>query len=88
MEDPQNIETYPNLEKCSFEDAIGFNMQSTIDSIINTGSKSFVLFVIGGLSFSEIFTLKKIAKIYKKKLLIVTTNLMNKQYLKNFINQN
>ena len=68
------------------EEFQGLEMTSLKETVSAESSrKSMVLFVLGGLSFSEVLTLQKIAKIKGINLLILTTNVLNKRYFKNFI---
>lgn len=56
------------------------------EAIMSENSRrTIVLFILGGLSFSEVLTLQKIAKLKGIQLLIITTNILNKKYFKKFI---
>lgn len=39
--------------------------------------KGIVFFVIGGITYSEISCIRKLAKIYDKEIMILTSNILN-----------
>ena len=80
-------DVFPGLDACSLKEAVG-SMDQTMENIITSSSKnSFVLFVIGGISFSEVITVQRIARVYNKKVLVVSTNMVNEDYIKKFFEQ-
>ena len=85
MTEPRSRDIFPDLEKTSHKDALGIPVNSATESIIKSTKKNFVVFILGGLTYSEILTFKRIEKKYKKKILIVTTNILNNRYFKKFI---
>jgi hypothetical protein len=85
MTEPRSRDIFPDLEKTSYRDALGSDVLSASDSIMKSSKKSFVVFVLGGLSYSEYLTFKKIEQKYNKKMLIVSTNVLNKKYFQKFI---
>lgn len=56
-------------------------------SKVNDTNKNIMLFFIGGITQNEIFIIEKLAKQNGKKLLIITTNIINSNSFYNILKQ-
>lgn len=85
MTEARSRDIFPGLEKTTSKEALGLEMGAMADSISKSPKKNFIVFVLGGMTHSEYLTFKKIEKKYNKKILIVTTNILNHRYFEKFI---
>lgn len=85
MTEPRSRDVFPDLERASAKEAIGGDVHSMSESILKSPRKNFVVFVLGGLTYSEYLTFKSIEKKYNKKMMIVTTHMLNRKYFGKFI---